>query len=164
TRMYELPVKPSPNLPNLRSVLLYPGLCFFEGTIVSVGRGTSSPFQVLGHLLYPDTSFSFVPKSIPGAAHPPLEGKKCYGLDLTSLNVDSLFATHQLNVSLMMKFYRALKAERFFNPSWFDKLAGGPGYREALESSWTEEQIRYSWKKGIEAFKEKRKPYLLYPE
>ncbi len=162
--MYDLPIKPSPNLPNLRSILLYPSLCFFEGTIVSLGRGTSMPFQVAGHPKYPDSSFSFVPKSIPGALHPPLEGKKCYGIDLTKINVDSLFDTRQMNLSILIHFYVTMKEEYFFNPSWFDRLAGGPGFREGIISSWTEAQIRGSWKKGIEAFKERRKVYLLYPD
>ncbi|MFZ1678557.1 MAG: DUF1343 domain-containing protein [Saprospiraceae bacterium] len=164
TRFYELPIKPSPNLPNIRSILLYPSLCFFEGTIVSLGRGTSTPFQVLGNPLYPDSAFSFIPVSMQGAQHPPLEGKKCFGIDLSLVNVDSLFQTRQINLSLLITFYKALKNERFFNPSWFDKLSGGPGFREAIESSWTEAQIRASWKKGIDEFKVKRKPYLLYAE
>ena len=163
SKLYTLPVKPSPNLPNIRSILLYPSICFFEGTIVSLGRGTSVPFQVLGNPSYPDTSFSFTPIPTPGAMHPPLEGKKCYGIDLSSADIDSLFQVRQINLSLLIKFYTALKKERFFNPAFFDKLAGGPGFREAIESSWTEAQIRASWKKGIDAFKEKRKPYLLYP-
>jgi len=163
-KLYELPVKPSPNLPIIRAILLYPGLCFFEGTLVSVGRGTSTPFQVVGHPDYPDTLFSFIPKPMQGAMYPPLEGKTCYGIDLTSVDIDSLFGTNQMNISLLMKFYNAMKGEGFFNSSWFDKLAGGPGFRESLESGWTETQIRKSWKKDIEAFKEKRKDYLLYPD
>ena len=163
-KQYNLPVKPSPNLPNLRSILLYPGLCFFEGTAFSVGRGTSIPFQVVGHPDFPDTSFSFTPLSMKGATHPVLEGKRCYGINLATINTDSLHATKQMNISILLKIYHTMKDERFFNPSWFDKLAGGPGYREAIVSSWTEAQIRASWKKDIDAFKIKRKAYLLYED
>ena len=161
---YELPVKPSPNLPDIKSILLYPGVCFFEGTIASLGRGTSTPFQVVGHPDYPDTSFSFKPMPTPGALHPPLEGKTCYGIDLTSVNVDSLFDLKQMDMTVLLKFYNKMKGETFFNPSWFDKLAGVSSYRESIESGWTEAQIRSSWKQGLETFKLKRKPYLLYPE
>lgn len=162
--MYDLPVKPSPNLPNLRSILLYPGICFFEGTTSSLGRGTSSPFQIVGHPEYPDTSFSFTPQPTPGALHPPLEGTKCYGVDLRKIDIDSLYATRQLNLSVLLDFYQKLPHDTFFGASWFDKLAGGPGFRNAIQKDWTEIQIRESWKTDLDAFKKKRAPYLLYPE
>ena len=164
TKTYELPVKPSPNLPNLRSVLLYPGLCFFEGTPVSVGRGTMTQFQVVGHPDYPDKTFSFIPKPVPGAMQPPLEGKVCYGIDLTEANVDSLFRTARINLSVLLDFYKKLPKENFFNASWFDKLAGGPGFRESIQSGNTEQEIRALWKNDIESFKKRRVLYLLYPD
>ncbi len=163
-KLYELPIKPSPNLPNIRAILHYPGLCFFEGTSVSVGRGTPAPFQVVGHPDYPDTVFSFIPKPMRGAMHPPLEGKTCYGIDLRSVDIDSLFDTNQMNISILLKFYNTMRGEGFFNPSWFDKLAGGSSFRESIEKGWSEQQIRESWKSDIEAFKKKREAYLLYPD
>lgn len=162
--MYDLPVKPSPNLPNLRAILLYPGICFFEGTSASLGRGTSSPFQVVGHPDYPDTAFSFTPLPTSGAMHPPLENKRCFGVDLTTIDIDSLYQNRQLDLSVLLHFYENLPKESFFNASWFDKLAGGPSLREAIINGKTETEIRESWKGGIEAFKKERQPYLLYPE
>lgn len=164
TVSYTLPVKPSPNLPNLRSILLYPGLCFFEGTTVSLGRGTATPFQIAGHPDYPDKSFSFIPKPIPGAMHPPQEGKVCYGIDLTNANVDSLFNTAQMNLTVLLDFYQKLPGEKFFNASWFDKLAGGPSFREAIQKGWTEEQIRKSWQDDLDNFKKTKAAYLMYPD
>jgi len=161
---YELPVKPSPNLPNERSVLLYPGICFFEGTTGSLGRGTPFPFQVAGHPEYPDKTFSFIPKPTPGALHPPLEGITCYGVDLTEANVDSLFSTAKMNLTVLLDFYQKVPKDKFFNAAWFDKLAGGPQFREAIQKGWGEDQIRESWKADLNAFKLKRQPYLLYDD
>jgi len=162
--MYDLPVKPSPNLPNLRSILLYPGLCFFEGTNISIGRGTDKQFQVAGCPDYPDHKFSFTPKASPGATNPPLKDKKCYGVDLTKTNVDSLFALRHMDLSVLLSFYQKMDTTGFFNASWFDKLAGGPEFREAIQKGWSEGQIRESWKGDIEKFKERRKRYLLYKD
>jgi uncharacterized protein YbbC (DUF1343 family) len=163
-KFYVLPVKPSPNLPNIRSILLYPGICFFEGTTGSLGRGTSTPFQVVGHPDYPDKSFSFMPSPMQGALHPPLEGKVCYGIDLSGLDIDSLFNKKQMDLSILLKFYHVMKSDKFFNPVWFDKLAGGPSFRESIEKGWNEQEIRDSWKKDIDTFREKRKAYLLYSD
>jgi uncharacterized protein YbbC (DUF1343 family) len=162
--MYTLPIKPSPNLPNLRSILLYPGLCFFEGTTLSVGRGTDKQFQVVGSPDYPDHEFSFTPRSTHGAKTPPLIDKLCYGLDLSSLDVDSLFATRQLNLSVLLHFYNTMDTATFWNAKWFDTLAGGPGFRKDVQAGWDEEKIRSSWKEGLEKFNEKRKQYLLYKD
>ena len=164
TTFYELPVRPSPNLPDIRSILLYPGICFFEGTVASLGRGTSTPFQVVGHPDFPDKNFSFTPQPTPGALHPPLEGKTCYGIDLTMTNVDSLFGMSHMDLSVMFRFYGKMPREKFFNPSWFDKLAGGPSLREALIAGKTEAEIRESWIPGLKAFQVKREKYLLYPD
>ncbi len=162
--MYDLPIKPSPNLPNLRSILLYPGLCFFEGTDVSIGRGTDNQFQVAGSPVYPDKKFSFTPKAMPGATNPPLKDKKCYGVDLTKASVDSLFALRHLDLSVLLRFYSRMDTSTFFNASWFDKLAGGPSFREAIQRGESEEQIREGWKADIDKFRERRKRYLLYKD
>jgi uncharacterized protein YbbC (DUF1343 family) len=161
---YILPIKPSPNLPNQTSILLYPGLCFFEGTPASIGRGTTMQFQVAGHPAYPDHTFSFTPKSMEGAKSPPLENQICYGVNLTGVDVDSLFQQRKLDMSVLLMFYRKLKVEKFFNADWFDKLAGGPSYRESIEAGMSEAQIRNTWQKGLEEFNGKRKKYLLYKD
>ncbi len=161
---YELPLPPSPNLPNLRSVLLYPGLCFFEGTVMSLGRGTSKPFQVVGHPDYPEHGFSFTPRSLRSAVNPPLKDQLCYGIDLSGADVDSLFKQGKMDLHLLLRCYQLMNRDTFFQAKWFDTLAGGPAFREAIEKGWTEAQIRESWKAGIVAFKEKRKKYLLYSE
>ena len=164
TSFYDLPVRPSPNLPNIRSILLYPGICFFEGTTGSLGRGTSSPFQVVGHPEYPDKTFSFTPQQTPGALHPPLEGKTCYGVDLTKTNVDSLFANAYMDLSVLLSFYNRMATASFFTPAWFDKLAGGPSLRESILAGKTEAEIRQSWVPGLREFQKKRVKYLLYAD
>jgi uncharacterized protein YbbC (DUF1343 family) len=161
-KVYQLPVKPSPNLPDHRSVLLYPGICFFEGTIASLGRGTHKPFQVVGHPDYPDRTFSFMPVSTPGARNPPLKDKVCYGIDLTQSNSDSLFNNRKMDISVLLRFYHQMNAATFFNADWFDKLAGGPFFRQSIEAGWSEEQIRESWKPDLNRFNEKRRKYLMY--
>jgi uncharacterized protein YbbC (DUF1343 family) len=164
TRSYDLPVKPSPNLPNLRSVLLYPGLCFFEGTAFSVGRGTDRQFQVVGHPDYPDRAFAFTPEPMPGAMQPPWKGKACYGLDLSAASVDSLFANRRMDLSVLLKAYHMMPVETFFKASSFDRLAGGPAFRRQLEAGLSEAQIREAWRPGLAAFNALRKKYLLYPD
>jgi len=159
---YNLPVKPSPNLPNHRSVLLYPGICFFEGTSASLGRGTNTPFQVVGHPDYPDHQFSFTPASIPGATNPPLKDKLCYGVDLTGVKLDSLLKQKKMDISTLLMFYARMDKTTFFNADWFDKLAGNSKFRQSIEAGWTEAQIRESWKADLDKFNEKRKKYLLY--
>ena len=164
TKPYTLPAKPSPNLPNQLSVLLYPGICFFEGTVMSLGRGTETPFQVVGHPDFPDRAFSFIPWSTPAAKNPPLRGVECYGIDLTGLNTDSLYLQRKLDLSILLKCYGMMNKATFFNATWFDKLAGNPYLREAIEAGWGEKQIRDSWKGDLEKFNERRKMYLLYKD
>lgn len=161
---YTLPVKPSPNLPNQRSVLLYPGICFFEGTSLSLGRGTSTPFQVVGHPDYPDKTFSFIPHGVPGAMNPPLKDKTCYGINLSHVDVDSLFQTKKMDISILLRMYKVMDKEKFFNSAWFDKLAGNATFRAAIEAGWNESEIRESWDAELEAFNVRRKRYLLYSD
>ncbi|MCB0687006.1 MAG: DUF1343 domain-containing protein [Saprospiraceae bacterium] len=162
--MYTLPIAPSPNLPNLRSVLLYPSLCFFEGTPLSIGRGTTHQFQVIGH---PDLEgdFEFVPQSMFGAAHPKLQGQTCHGIDLTGLNVRSIFDKKEIQLAFLLDFYqRFLDKSSFFNKNdWFDKLAGTTRLREQIIAGQSEDEIRASWQPGLVSFAEKRLKYLLYP-
>lgn len=157
---YSLPIKPSPNLPNDQSIALYPSLCFFEGTNVSVGRGTNKQFQVFGS---PDLDkdhfpFSFTPKPNEGAKTPPQEGKVCYGEDLTQVEV-----TPGLNLNHVIDAYtHTADKTKFFN-SFFVKLAGTSQLQEQIEQGLSEQEIKATWSKGLEDFKKVRSKYTLYP-
>ena len=160
---YWLPVKPSPNLPNDQSIRLYPSLCFFEGTNISVGRGTYYPFQVLGA---PDKrygEFSFTPQSLPGFDTNPLhKDKTCYGVDLREYPFEG-----GLSLRFLLDFYeKADDKQAFFfsRPQWFDLLAGTKELRFQIIRGLSEEEIRASWQPELEQYKAKRKQYLLYPD
>ena len=159
---YVLPVKPSPNLPNQNSVYLYPSICFFEGTRLSLGRGTDFPFQVYGSPLLPDTGFSFTPDSTFGSKNPPLKGTKCYGVDLRNALKDGIVPVPRINLDWVIDAYnRYPEKENFFRP-YFDVLSGGPTIREQIQKGMTSDQIRESWKPGLEKFMKIREKYLLY--
>lgn len=160
---YWLPVKPSPNLPNDQAIRLYPSLCFFEATNVSVGRGTYFPFQVIG---YPDKKygdFSFTPISLPGFDTNPLQkNKECYGVDLREYPFEG-----GLTLRFFLDFYtKAGKDQAFFfaRPQWFDLLAGTKKLRFQIVRGLTEEEIRASWQPALNEYKKMRKKYLLYPD
>ncbi|WP_298707666.1 DUF1343 domain-containing protein [Chitinophaga sp.] len=158
--MYQLPVKPSPNLPNMRSIYLYPSTCLFEGTVFSLGRGTDKPFQVYGHPLLPKNGFSFTPKSVPGAKSPVLMDSLCYGFDLTT--IDPL--TDEIDLSYIINAYQLFPEKaRFFN-NFFDKLAGNDVLRKQIQQGMTAEAIRKSWEPGLQRFANIRKKYLLYTD
>ena len=169
---YELPVKPSPNLNTQQSILLYPTLCLFEGTIISQGRGTLFPFTVLGN---PDLKgkydFSFTPKSIKGMAETPLhQDQACYGLDLRKYNTNKFKKTGQINLSWLIELYKAYPyKEKFFDFKQskqmgnFDKLAGTKTLKEQIIAGKSESEIRESWEPGLSQYKLMRKKYLLYP-
>ena len=162
--LYELPVRPSPNLPNQTSVYLYPSICFFEGTNISLGRGTPFPFQVYGSPLLPDKGFSFTPESVPGAKNPPLLGVKCYGTDLRNALKDNLVPSAEINLEWLIDAYRNYpEKDKFFIP-YFDVLAGGPTLREQIQKGMTPEQIKATWKDGLKKFAEIKEKYLLYKE
>lgn len=169
---YVLPVMPSPNLNTQQSVMLYPHICFFEGTILSQGRGTYMPFAVLGApLLKGKYDFSFTPKSIKGMAETPLhQNQECYGLDLRKYDIELLRKSRRLNLAWIMELYKAYpEKEKFFDRSQskqmndFDKLAGTENLRKQIIAGATEEEIRKSWEPGLSDFKTMRKKYLLYP-
>ena len=162
---YEIPVPPSPNLPNKYAVYLYPSLCLFEGTVVSVGRGTDYPFQIAGHPDYALGSYIFVPRSIPGAAtHPKHEGVYCNGYNLIGYAQEMFSQQPRLNLTWLIGFYDYLKDKTDFFNSYFVKLAGTAELRKQVEEGWTEAQIRESWQPGLDEFKQIRKKYLLYPD
>ena len=159
---YSLPVKPSPNLPNDISIRLYPSLCFFEATQMSVGRGTWFPFQVVG---YPDPkmgSFEFTPESIPGMAKKPKqEGKTCYGVDLREASKDYGF-----NLNLFLNYYHQFEKESDFldRPEWFNLLAGTDKVLNLIREGASWDELEASWQPALSQYKEMRKKYLLYTD
>ncbi len=160
--LYELPIKPSPNLPNQTSVYLYPSICFFEGTNISLGRGTSFPFQVFGSPKLSDRGFSFTPESVPGAKNPPLLGVKCYGTDLRNAIKDKLVPSPRLNLEWVIEAYHEYpEKDKFFN-SYFDVLATGPVLREQIKEGMSAEEISATWQEGLIKFAKIREKYLLY--
>jgi uncharacterized protein YbbC (DUF1343 family) len=161
---YELPVKPSPNLPDQTSVYLYPSLCFFEGTAISCGRGTPFPFKVFGSPLLPDKGFSFTPESIKGAGNPPFLGVKCYGTDLSDAIRNKLVPKPSINLDWLLGAYNDYPGKDGFFNSYFDVLAGGPLLRQQIQKRLTAVEIMETWKPGLEKFSAVRKKYLLYPD
>lgn len=164
-KAYILPVKPSPNLPNNLSIYLYPSICLFEGTAISQGRGTNFPFQVLGHpKLKGIYEFSFTPISIQGMSkNPPLENQLCYGIDFRKMDLESIRKQKELNLKLLLNLYQQYPEKASFFTPFFNKLAGNDILMQQIKDGKTEKEIRASWKKGLDNYKERRKNYLLYP-
>lgn len=160
---YALPVQPSPNLPNYRSVRLYPSLGLFEGTTVSIGRGTAFPFQVTGHPADARGTFRFTPRPVAGASeNPKHRGKQLSGDDLRGAARPGRFSLEYL---LDWQGRTGENGEAFFSrPAFFDKLAGTDALRQAILEGQGAAEIRRSWQPGLRAFRERRQPYLLYPE
>lgn len=157
---YSLPIKPSPNLPNDQSIRLYASLCPFEATRVSVGRGTTFPFQVLGTPNKKYGSFTFTPRSLPGFDKNPMhKGITCYGEDLRNVTDVNGFT-----LRYFLDFYRLSgeNAAFFSRARWFDLLMGTDSVRKAILKGESEEAIRNSWQKELQDYKEIRKKYLLY--
>ena len=162
---YELPVKPSPNLPNMRSIYLYPSLCFFEGTNVSVGRGTGKQFQIIGMPGFPNGKYTFTPVPKPGAKYPKHENILCTGFDFSETPLNILRNKNKLEIKYLLDFYKNCPDQNdfFLKNNFFDKLAGGKTFRQQIMAGKTEDEIRESWKPGLEVFKKMRAKYLLYP-
>ncbi|GAA0556525.1 exo-beta-N-acetylmuramidase NamZ family protein [Chitinophaga japonensis] len=160
---YHLPVKPSPNLPNMASIYLYPSLCLFEGTALSLGRGTDKPFQVFGSPLFPKDLYSFTPRSTPGAKNPVLKDQVCYGYDLSGPAASVLRQTgYQLQLKWLIQAYKMYpQKDKFFN-AFFNKLAGNRQLMQQIKDGKSESEIRQSWEPGLSRFKQLRKKYLLY--
>lgn len=156
---YNLPVKPSPNLPNMAAVYLYPSTCFFEGTVFSLGRGTDKPFQVFGHPSLPKDLFAFTPRSMPGAKSPVLKDTTCYGFDLSATTyMDSI------SLSWLIQAYKMFEQkDKFFIP-FFNKLSGNTALMAQIKAGLSEAAIRQSWQPSIGKFKKIRKKYLLYED
>ena len=161
--LYELPVSPSPNLPNIHSIYLYPSTCMFEGTVMSLGRGTHFPFEVYGHPNYKNSDFTFTPRSVPGAKNPPLLNKKCYGIDLRSIPNDEIIEKG-LDLSYIIDAYNNLNIGNKFFTSFFENLVGVDYIRPDIMEGKSAEEIKAKWADDVENFKIQRKPYLLYEE
>jgi uncharacterized protein YbbC (DUF1343 family) len=160
---YELSLPPSPNLPNMRAVYLYPSLCLFEGTKVSVGRGTDAPFQQIGHPALRRFTHEFTPTSRAGAKKPKLESTKCFGIDFTQKYDDVYRELGRLDLSYLLRFYKNYPQPlQFFNSSFFNLLAGTDQLQKQIESGKTESEIRASWKDDLDTYKEMREQYLMY--
>ena len=159
---YQLPVAPSPNLPDMDAVYLYPSICLFEGTSVSLGRGTTKPFRLIG---FPDTTtegISFTPKSIPGVAmNPPYQDTLCRGLDLSGEG-KKMAIEMSIQLKWLIQMYSVYPEKgKFFN-NFFDKLAGTDQLRQQIIENKSEIEIKKSWQAGIDRFLQIRKKYLLY--
>ncbi|MBL7748450.1 MAG: DUF1343 domain-containing protein [Chitinophagaceae bacterium] len=171
---YELPVRPSPNLPNIQSIYLYPSTCFFEGTVLSEGRGTSKPFQVFGHPSLPRNLFSFTPNPNEGAKNSKLYGQLCYGWDLSGTPAEVLAAVdNKVQLKWLIEAYRLFPdKDKFFilpksgkmEESFFTKLAGNNELWQQIKEGKTEQDIRKSWEPKLSEFKKIRKKYLMYDD
>ncbi|MFN3341483.1 MAG: exo-beta-N-acetylmuramidase NamZ domain-containing protein [Flavobacteriales bacterium] len=163
--LYELPVKPSPNLVNQAAIYLYPSLCLFEGTFVSVGRGTDFPFQVIGMPDYSPGTFRFTPRSAAAAKKPPHMDVECKGYDLRD-SANNVLKTRCINLNWLLTMYANCPDKKIFfeNDGMFTLLAGGKLLREQMEKGMSEAEIRKSWEKELTSFMEIRKKYLLYKD
>ncbi|HTH81456.1 MAG TPA: DUF1343 domain-containing protein [Mucilaginibacter sp.] len=161
---YYLPVNPSPNLNTGQSIILYPSLCLFEGTVLSLGRGTLFPFQVIGHpLLKGKYLYTFTPVSIAGMSEdPPQKNQVCYGMDLRAYDTGELIKSGKLNLSWLIELYQAFPDKPHFFNAYFAKLAGTDALRKQIEAGKTEKQIRDSWEPALSKYKTMRRKYLLY--
>jgi uncharacterized protein YbbC (DUF1343 family) len=167
-KFYKLPIAPSPNLPNMKSIYLYPSLCLFEGTTgVSIGRGTDKQFQIIGH---PNAKkyYTFTPTPKAGAKHPKQEGKKCNGIDLSLRSIDDLQTITTLNLDFILDMYRDLPSSDqstfFRKDGFFNLLAGNTQLKEQIIAQKSAKEIRKSWQAELEAYKKIRKKYLLYKD
>lgn len=161
---YKLPVAPSPNLPGMKSVYLYPSLGLFEGTKMSIGRGTDHPFQVIGHPAMDTGNFCFTPHAVPGAStDPKYEDQKCRGWDLRDTAMQ-LRDQGKLHLGWLIQSFEQLKQKTEFFRSFFNKLSGNKTLRKKIEYGWSEKKIRKSWQEDIESFMRIREKYLLYED
>lgn len=155
---YSLAIAPSPNLPNDLSIMLYPSLCLFEGTVVSVGRGTEKPFQQIGHPFFNQFDHEFTPTSMAGSSDPPYKDQKCFGVQFQEDSVNG-----GLDLSILIKMYKAFEDKSAFFNNFFNKLAGTDQLKEQIISGFNETDIKLSWQEELETYKKMRKQYLLYP-
>jgi uncharacterized protein YbbC (DUF1343 family) len=162
---YEVTIPPSPNLRTMHSIYLYPSICFFEGTNVSVGRGTKMPFEIIGSPFIAPTKFTFTPVSMPGATSPPFKDQLCYGYNLSFIDTTELYK-NQINLKWLLLMYNQFnnKQNFFLENNFFDKLAGTDELRKQIIAGLSQDEIRLSWQDELSLFKQIRKKYLLYPD
>ena len=158
---YELPIAPSPNLPNMLSIYLYPSTCYFEGTPVSLGRGTDWPFQVYGHPDMKNCTFEFTPRSRSGAKNPPCLNKLCHGVDLHNLDAEEVIA-RGINMEYVVDAYNKMGIGEKFFTRFFDLLMGNTQVKQMIIDGKSATEIEASWADDVAAFKRQRAPYLLY--
>lgn len=161
---YHLPVNPSPNLNSMEAVYLYPSLCFFEGTIMSLGRGTDFPFRVFGHPDFPDTTFSFIPKSNTGNKAPLFVNQTCNGTDLRNLTAGQLGQMKEINLDWLIEAYHSMGSNKTFFTTYFNQLAGTAQLKKQILAGKTTAEIRETWQADLERFKVIRRKYLLYDD
>ncbi len=161
--VYRLPIYPSPNLPNMLSVYLYPSTCYFEATPVSLGRGTDLPFQIYGHPNMKGYDFTFTPHSMPSAIDPPQKDRLCYGVDLSKLSEETV-REKGIDLSYLIDAYKNLNMDDYFFRSFFENLIGVDYVRKMINQGKSADEIKAAWKGDVEKFKKQRKPYLLYKE
>ncbi|NDV81024.1 exo-beta-N-acetylmuramidase NamZ domain-containing protein [Bacteroides sp. 51] len=161
--LYRLPIPPSPNLPNMTSIYLYPSICYFEATPVSLGRGTDKPFQIYGHPNMKGYEYSFTPKSVSGAKNPPQLNRLCHGVDLSGLSDEEIWKKG-IDLSYVIDAYRNLNLDDHFFRPFFELLTGTDYVRKMIKEGKTADEIKAMWKDDVEKFKVQRKPYLLYEE
>ena len=161
--MYQLPIPPSPNLPNMKAVYLYPSICYFEATPVSLGRGTQLPFQVYGHPNMIGYNYSFTPQSTSGAKSPPQLGRLCHGVNLSELSEEEI-RKRGIDLSYLIDAYRNLNMDDYFFRPFFERLIGTDYVRKMVEQGKDADEIQVMWKEDVEKFKIQRRPYLLYEE
>ncbi len=162
--LYQLPVKPSPNLPNMTSVYLYPTLGLFEGTIMSVGRGTDMPFQVIGHPTLEKANYKFTPEPKPGAMEPKYSGKECKGYNLSDFGKEYMKDSKKLYLFWLMGTYKNTPDKASYFDENFNYHAGNTTLKQQIIDGKSEDEIRGSWQEGIKKFKVVRKKYLLYKD
>lgn len=161
--MYRLPVPPSPNLPNMKAVYLYPSICYFEATPVSLGRGTDLPFQVFGHPNMLGYTYTFTPRSMTSAPHPPQQDRLCYGVNLSSMTEEEILSKG-IDLRYVIAAYQNLHIDDHFFRSFFENLIGVGYVRQMIKQGKTAEEIQAVWQDDVAAFKQQRRPYLLYAE
>ncbi|KAA6300892.1 MAG: hypothetical protein EZS26_002951 [Candidatus Ordinivivax streblomastigis] len=161
--MYRLPILPSPNLPNMLSIYLYPSICYFEATPVSLGRGTSLPFQIYGHPNMKGYDYTFTPHSMPSAKEPPQKNRLCYGVNLSNLSEEDVWKKG-IDLSYLIDAYRNLNMDDHFFRSFFENLIGVDYVRKMIEQGKSVDEIKAMWQGDVEKFKVQRKPYLLYKD
>jgi len=164
SQYYQLTIPPSPNLTDMNAIYLYPTLCLFEGTVVSVGRGTNKPFQLIGYPGFKEGKMEFTPQAGPGSKQPMYDKKVCNGFDLSGFGENFVRDSKSLYLFWLINMYQTSENKATFFNSFFDKLAGTDVLKKQIIAGKTEEEIKASWAIGLQKFKEIRKKYLLYAD